>query len=466
MEALQDIILQQQAIIQALEGKIVALMAEIEELKARLAQNSTNSHKPPSADGAAKKPLIKPALPKLEGRQKGGQPGHPGHTLKLVATPDSVIEHRPTHCPHCQASLQGPAQVAARRQVFDLPAPRLHVEEHRLMAQTCSCGCRVVGQWPPAVNAPVQYGARLSALSTLWSVDYRLPFAKVKQLWTDLTGYAYNPASLQAAQSRFDVGIEGLESHVRAELIAARVGHFDETGLRVGGQQQWLHVACNEQYTLLSVATGRGQGKLTDSVFMARSGWCVHDCYNSYLAHGQGKMALCGAHLVRELQALVEQGRVWAKGMQQLLLDLYEASRAGPLVEAEGWYWQQQYRYWCAQGDGEEQPGLVFYGMSGKPLNKRPKRSKGRNLLERLRTHQGAVLAFAFEPEVPFTNNEAERTLRPAKIKQKVSGGFRTEAGAKTYARIAGFISTLRKQGRNLLEELTNVYMGRFQWTT
>ena len=246
-------------------------------------------------------------------------------------------------------------------------------------------------------------------------------------------------------------------------LAIASALRFDETGLRVAGRQQWFHVACNEHYTLLSVATGRGQGTLADSVFRARSGWCVHDCYSSYLAHGQGKMALCGAHLVRELQALIEQGRAWAKGMQQLLLNLYEATRAGPLVEAESWYWQQQYRYWCAQGDLEEQPGLVFYGLSGKALNRRHKRSKARNLVKRLRTHQGAVLVFAFEEEVPFTNNEAKRALRPAKIKQKVTGGFRTEA---TYARIAGFISTLRKQGRNLLEELTNVYLGRFQWTT
>ncbi len=365
IEQLKALVISLLAEVQRLKDRVQELEAENAELTSRLAQNSANSHKPPSSDGPTKKPLIKPALPKLEGRKKGGQPGHPGHTLKLVATPDSVIEHRPTHCPQCQASLLGPAQVVAHRQVFDLPPPRLCVEEHRLMAQTCSCGCRVLGQWPPTVSAPVQYGPRISALSTLWSVDYRLPFAKVQQLWTDLTGYAYNPASLQAAQTRFEASIDGLEGHVRSKLIGAPVGHFDETGLRVGGQQQWLHVACNERYTLLSVAPGRGQATLADSVFRARRGWCVHDCYSSYLAHGQGKMALCGAHLVRELQALVEQGRAWAKGMQQLLLDLYEATRAGPLVEAEGWYWQQQYRYWCVQGDLEEGPGLVFYQVTG-----------------------------------------------------------------------------------------------------
>jgi transposase len=465
VEALQTIIDQQQAIIQALEAKVTLLVAENEDLKARLAQNSTNSHRPPASDGPASK-TIKPALTKALGKKQGGQPGHPGRTLQMVATPDSIVEHRPTQCPQCEALLSGPTQVVAHRQVFDLPPPRLWVEEHRLMAQTCTCGCRATGQWPTTVSAPVQYGPRLSALSVVWNVDYRLPVAKVSQMWADLTGYAYNPATLQTTQERFSEAIEPLESQIRQHLVAAPVSHFDETGLRVAGQPYWLHVACNEAYTLLSVSANRGQATLADNVFVARRGWCVHDCYSSYLAHGQGKMALCGAHLVRELQALIEQGRKWARGMQTLLLDLYEASRAGPLSEAESWYWQQQYRALCVQGDSEELGPVVYYDAQGRVLNKRPKRTKGRNLLDRLVAHQGAVLAFAFEAEVPFTNNEAERALRPAKIKQKVSGGFRTEAGARRYARLGGFIATLRKQGRNLLEELTLVYTGRFQWDT
>lgn len=459
MEHLLEIIAQQQAQIETLQARIV-------ELEARLAQNSMNSHKPPSTDIPVKKPLIKPALPKIEGRKRGGQPGHPGRTLSMIDTPDTIIDHAPTHCPHCQAALTGPTQPVARRQVFDLPPPRLQVDEHRLMARTCRCGCRVLGQWPASVMAPVQYGPRLSAMSVVWNVDYRLPFAKVSQLWADLTGYAYNPATLCAAQQRLDEAIQPLEQHVRQQLTQAEVAHFDETSLRVAGQLQWLHVACNQAYTLLSVSKGRGQTALADNVFVACRNWTVHDCYSSYLAHGQGKTALCGAHLVRELQALVEQGKAWAKGLQTLLLDLYEATRAGPLSEAEGWGWRAQYAHWCAVGDGAELPPLAYYGPDGGRLPQRCKRSKARSLLDRLVAHQGAVLAFAFEAGVPFTNNEAERALRPAKIKQKVSGGFRTEAGARTYARLAGFMATLRKQGRSLLEELTNVYAGRFQWTT
>lgn len=466
MEASAVIMAQQQALIQAQQAEIEALKLQIAQLQAQLAQNSANSHKPPSSDGPAKKPPLKPALTKQPGKKQGGQPGHPGRTLQLVQEPDTIIEHGPTHCPQCEATLTGPAQVVAHRQVFDLPPPRLLVEEHRLLAQTCACGCRVLGQWPATLTAPVQYGPRLSALSVVWNVDYRLPFAKVKQVWADLTGYRYNPGTLSAAQQRLAQGIEPLESHVRQQLIKAPVAHFDETSLLVSGQQQWLHVACNETYTLLTVSPRRGQATLVDSVFKACHNWTVHDCFSSYLAHGQGKMALCGAHLVRELQALIEQGRTWAKGMQRLLLDLYEASRAGPLSQAQGWYWRDRYAYWCAQGDEQELPPLVFYNGDGQVLNKRPKGTKGRNLLQRLVDHQGAVLAFAFEADVPFTNNEAERALRPAKIKQKVSGGFRTQAGAVNYARIAGFIATLRKQGRPLLEAISEVFMGSFQWAT
>jgi transposase len=453
-------------LIVSLEAEVQLLRAENADLKARLAQNSTNSHQPPASDGPAKKVLIKPALPKIEGRKKGGQPGHPGRTLSMVETPDAIIQHGPSQCPQCQAALTGPTQLVARRQVFDLPPPRLWVEEHQLLAQTCACGCRTVGQWPQAVAAPVQYGPRLSALSAVWNVDYRLPFAKVQQLWADLTGYGYNPATLSRAQQRLDAAIAPLEAQVRQQLLAAPVCHFDETSLRVEGRLQWLHVACNEAYTLLSVSPGRGQAQLSDSVFLACRNWTVHDCYASYLAYGQGQTALCGAHLVRELQALVEQGRAWAKGLQTLLLDLYEATRAGPLPWAEGWYWRQQYAHWCGVGDGQELGPLVFWGADGRRLPQRAKRTKARSLLDRLMAYQEAILAFAFEVGVPFTNNEAERALRPAKIKQKVSGGFRTQAGARTYARLAGFMATLRKQDRDLLDELTNVLTGHFQWAT
>lgn len=461
-----DDIIQLKALILAQQKEITALKAVIADLTARLGQNSANSHKPPSSDGLAKKPPIKPALPKQAGKKPGGQPGHPGKTLHFVEQPDCIHTHQATQCQQCGLPLQGPGQVVARRQVFDLPQPRLLVEEHQVVAHQCACGCMQTGQFPAGVDAPVQYGPRMQAQSVLLNVDYRVPFAKIRQFWADLTGYGYNPATLVRVQTTLHKQLVPIEEQIKEQLKAAGVCHFDETGVRVGGKLQWLHVASNEAYTHLFVHPKRGQDALlsSQSIFGNCLNWTVHDCWVSYFTVGKGRHALCGAHLLRELAALVEQGSRWAKALHSYLLEAYKASRPGPILAPERIHWQQCYEQLCEQANEEELPPLVFFKANGQ--TGRAKRSKGRNLLDRLIRHQDAVLAFAFEPGVPFTNNQAERDLRPVKVKQRVSGCFRTEGGAGVYARISGFVSTMRKNGRNVVNELTSVLSGSFQWAT
>lgn len=461
-----DDITQLKALILAQQDEITALKAVIADLTARLGQNSANSHKPPSSDGLTKKPIIKLALPKQAGKKPGGQPGHPGKTLRFVEQPDLIHTHQAIQCHHCGIPLQGPGQIVARRQVFDLPQPRLFVEEHQVIAHQCACGCVVTGQFPAGVDAPVQYGPRIQAQSVLLNVDYRVPFAKVRQFWVDLTGYAYNPATLVGVQTTLDEQLVPLEDHIKEQLKTAWVCHFDETGVRVGGQLQWLHVASNAHYTHLFVHPRRGQAALlsSQSIFGDCLNWTVHDCWASYFTVGKGRHALCGAHLLRELAALIEQGSGWAKSLHSYLLEAYKASRHGPLLAPERLYWRECYEQLCGQADEEERPPLVFFKANGQ--TGRAKRSKGRNLLDRLILHQEAVLAFAFETGVPFTNNQAERDLRPVKVKQRVSGCFRSESGAGVYARISGFVSTMRKQGRNVVDELASVLGGSFQWAT
>ena len=203
-----------------LKALVHSLLAEVERLKARVhelevqnadllarqAQTSANSHKPPSSDGYRKKARLKPALPKESGKKPGGQAGHPGQTLEMVGQPDLIHRHQATHCGRCGLSLAGEGRLVSRRQVFDLPQPRLWVEEppggpDQLMAHQCSCGCVQTGQFPAHVTAPVQYGPRIQAQSLLLNVDYRIPVAKVSRLWGDLTGYSYNPATLATAQA-------------------------------------------------------------------------------------------------------------------------------------------------------------------------------------------------------------------------------------------------------------------------
>lgn len=454
-------IAQLKAMILAQQEEITTLRGVIAGLEARLSLNSTNSHKPSSTDGYAKKPLIKPALPKQEGRKVGGQLGHTGKTLQIVSHPDAIEQHRATSCPDCGTNLTQPAaeQIVARRQVFELPQPRLLVTEHQLLQTHCQCGCIVVGQFPATVLAPAQYGSRVLALSSLLNVHYRIPFGKISQLMSDLFGYRFNESSATTANTHLYERLNPIEAQIRTALTQSEVVHADETGLRVAGKLHWVHVACTVLLTYLFVHPKRGKKAIesAQSPLLDCVKWLIHDCWQSYFPLTKARHGLCGAHLVRELQALVEQGSKWAQQMQTFLLDLYKATRQGPIELTQHPQWQVRYEAICQEGFGQEPPPAAR--SRGKP-----KQSKGRNLLNRLVLHQASVLAFGFELGVPFSNNQAERDLRPVKTKQKVSGCFRTKVGADEYARIAGFVSTMRKNEQDVLAQLTNIFSGSFTW--
>ena len=431
------------------------LRAENSDLKATLSRNSTNSHKPPSLEGYAKKP----AFEKPPGGKVGGQTGHPGKTLEMVAQPDSIQQHWPRQCPLCQKELAQQGIILARRQVFELPPPRLEVHEHQLMQTTCVCGCQVRGAFPASVAAPVQYGPRLLALGSLLNTDYRLPLAKISALLGDLFAYQVNESTLWSANASLYAQLQPVETTIRQALQGSPLLHVDETGMRVKGKLYWLHVACNQAFTYLFVHLNRGKIALdsAQSVLADFSGWLIHDCWQSYFGLTKVRHGLCGAHLIRELQALLEGGSQWAGWMQGFLWDAYKASRDGPIALDQQAHWQSRYQLICQQGLSQEPAPQV-------PPRGRAKQSKGRNLLNRLLQHESAVLAFAFESGVAFTNNQAERDLRPAKVKQKVSNCFRTQAGADHYARIIGFVSTMRKNKQDILAQLTNILTDSFTW--
>ena len=436
----------------ALRKENTELRQENGELKARLAQNSRNSHKPASLEGYQKKP----ALPKTGPKKQGGQKGHKGNTLQMVLLADQVVACKPQVC-SCGADLtRAPGQVVESRQVFDLPEPKLLVTEYRRMCCNCPrCGAKVSGSFPAQVSAPVQYGPGVLALGVLLSNACQVSFGKVSRLFCDLFGYSINPASLLRANGQVSQGLIESELVIKDKLENSAVAHFDETGLRVEGKLQWLHTCSNEQYSYLFVDQHRGQKALRGehSILTDFTGWAVHDCLGAYFTFTDCKHAICGAHLIRELQALIESGSNWAALMKQLLLSLYNHSRQGTGKVQYFAYWQDLYEDFCQQGLREEP--LPEYTHKA-----RPKKTKGRNLLERLLKYKHAVLAFAQHEMVPFTNNQAERDLRPAKTKLKVAGCFRTFNGAATYARIQAFIATCRKQKQNVFGQLKNALVG------
>lgn len=431
------------------------LKEENAELRRRLGLNSSNSHKPPSSDGLAKqRSALKPGLPKDKVKEKGGQKGHKGNTLKQVAEPEHVVLHVAKRCACCgrdfSAEARAKASVVEKRQVFDLPPARLAVTEHQLGTLRC-CGVEQRGAFPASVAASVQYGAGVKALVTMLAVDYRLPLERISRLFSDLYGYKLNSRTSLANLERGYERLAPTEAKIKSQLLARGVVHFDETGLRTQGKLHWLHTASSQDYTHLFVHEKRGTEALNsaDSVLKDFKGVAVHDCWSSYFRFSHCRHALCGAHLLRELKALVEQGSSWAALMHRYLLDLYK--RTLPLAASEAELWLGRYQALLAQAEQEEPPPRQ--GKRG-----RPKLSPGRALLTRLSKYQQAVLAFAFEPDVPFTNNQAERDIRPAKVKLKICGTFRTLTGAKHYARIQAVISTLRKQNKNVFASLQDLF--------
>ena len=441
--------------VEALKKLVYALMQENEELRRRLGLNSQNSSKPPSSDGYKKK-TTKPAFPKKEGLKNGGQVGHQGKTLERVPHPDKVQVHRPERCDRCGEVIDEttPAEVMQTRQVFDLPEPKLEVTEHRILRVQCPCGKQQTGQAPPDVTASVQYGAGVRALCSLLSAHYKIPLEKISEFFHDLVGVSLNSQTILETLERTYHHLEPLEANVRQQLLASDVVHFDETGIRVNGKLYW-HTASDANWTHLFVHEKRGKEAMESeaSILPEFTGRAVHDCWASYFNTKQSQHALCGAHLLRELKGLMEHGRLWAKDMHGLLMRLYKDSPPRP---ADRERILKEYGR-CLQTAHQEEPlAQRCSGQRGKV-----KQTKGRNLADRLKKHRDSVLAFAFEAEVPFTNNQAERDLRNLKVKQKVSGGFRTVEGAQIHARLQAAISTFRKQNLPVFSTCRNLFLGR-----
>jgi transposase len=418
------------------------LEAENAELRGRLNLNSGNSHKPPSSDGLTKKPAI--AAPK--GGKSGGQIGHNGNTLKMSAHPDRIIVHHLESCPCCARLFQSSdvERITQRRQVFDIPEPRLEVIEHQIGLIRC-CGEAHKGTFPTGVNSLVQYGTKITALSILLSTDYKMPFDKIEQLFSDIYACSFN-------QSTAVTALEPIETAIKITILATDVVHFDETGMRVEGKLQWFHTSSTILFTYLFVHAKRGKEALNSTFSLIKDfkNWAIHDCWKTYFGFDNCSHALCNAHIVRELDNLIEQKCEWANDMKNFLFQLFEISEKATIIVPHKQVWVKKYQNICKKADEEEPPPIK--GKRGKS-----KSTKGRNLLNRLTEHQEGVLAFAFLEQIPFTNNLAERDIRCLKTKQKVATSFRKIKGAQNYARIQGFIASVRKHKMNVFKQIQNV---------
>jgi transposase len=451
------------ALVVALQARIAEQDAEIAELKRQLAASSRNSSKPPSTDG-----LGKPAPKSLRGRsgrKPGGQPGREGRTLRQANRPDEVVVHQPGACAGCGVDLGADDQPVrvSRRQVFDIPKITVRVVEHQLVARRCRCGQVTAATGPAGVGAPTQYGPHAAAIAVYLCLGQHLPVERTAGLLADLFGTPMSVGTVAAWTTRAAAGLEPFTAAARAALTDAEVVHVDETGLRVAGRLHWLHVACSALFTVLCCSARRGKPAIDAvGVLPDFTGIAVHDAFAPYARYTSATHALCNAHLLRELIAVVDHhaahpipgfgalpGWCWATQVIDALLTLKAITDTGALPDPEILAAQRRL--------------IVSAALVGASAQDAPPGAVGRRhraLARRIRRRLDEYLRFATDLKVPFDNNAAERDIRMVKIKQKVSGGMRTLAGAQDFAAMRSYLATATKHGRRPFDALTELTSG------
>jgi len=462
-EQLAALVAAQERTIAQLQARIVEQDAEIAELKRQLGASSRNSSKPPSSDG-----LDKPAPKSLRGRSErkpGGQPGREGRTLRQVERPDEVVVHEPGACTGCGGTLTGEDRPAGvlRRQVFDIPKSTVRVVEHRLLARRCVCGTVTQAPAPAGVSAPAQYGPHAAAIAVYLVLGQHLPVARTAALLAELFGTPMSVGTVAAWTSRAAAGLEPFTAAARRALGGAELVHLDETGLRVAGRLHWLHVASSARFTGLFCHRRRGKEAIDAAgVLPGFTGIAVHDAFTSYSRYPTATHALCNAHLLRELIAVVDHhdahppsgadtpaGWCWAAQVIDALLALKAITGTGALPGPDVLATSRRL--------------IVSAALIGASARGGPPGAVGRRhraLARRIRRRLDEYLRFASDLRVPFDNNLAERDIRMAKIKQKVSGCLRTLAGAQDFAAMRSYLSTAAKHGRRPFDVLTELTSG------
>lgn len=458
---LENVIQQQQIQIQEQQVKIQLLQVRVHELEVRLFKDSSNSSKPPSSDGLKRKPK---SLRGRSGKKPGGQQGHVGKGLVQVNDPDVIVTHTPASCTGCGSNLSDVHGFCAeQRQVFDIPQPKINVTEHHVEEKKCPCcGGITRASFPENIKGPVQYGDRIRALIAYFSHEHFIPVDRVCEIFKDIFGVAISPGTCANVDERLFTNLKVFEASLKAHLLAARVLHFDETGVRCEKKLHWVHVASSEMTTFYTVHTKRGQEAMDAADILPRfQGIAIHDHWFPYFAYKQLKHGLCNAHHLRELIFVHEQEKeAWAKHMHDLLIlankEVEKHVELGVLPPEILLQIEQAYQQILTEG--------FAYHASLPPLptGKRGKQKQrdGKNLLDRLNEKRDCVLRFMHDFSVPFTNNQGERDIRMVKLKQKIGGCFRAFRGGEMFCRIRSYISTGHKQGWNIWDALTDAIRG------
>jgi len=446
----------------ALRDRVDRLVELVAELERRLGQNPRNSDRPPSSEGYAK-PAPR-SRREVTDRPSGGQPGHPGHTLRQVSNPNERVPHVPAGCAACGASLvDAPVVSTEVRQVFDLPELALRVVEHVIEHRRCGCGCTTMAPVPAGVAAPVQYGPGLRGLASYLLAAQHLPLARTAELLAELLDAPVSEGTLAAWYAAAAAGLAQFDTALAGRLTQEDVVGADETGIRVDGALAWVHAARTGDLTRYTVSARRGIEAMTAAGVLPAlrpDAVLVHDCWAPYW-NLEVRHAVCGAHLLRELTAAAEADgqAAWAQALDRLLCEINRTTVAARDAGADQLApkllagYQRRYHQLIAAGwaaNPDHRPG-------GRGTRRRPKHV---NLLDRLDGHRDEVLRFAEDLRVPFTNNGSEQDVRPVKIRMKIAGCLRSMAGAEAFCRLRSYLSTAGKQGQSAFAVLRQLHEG------
>lgn len=422
-------------------------------LVSRLGLNSTNSSKPPSSDPNRKK------TKKSKGKRKpGGQKGHNGVTLEKVSNPDFIekIEIDRSTLPKGNYHELDPVT----RQVIDLKISKV-VTEFQAQVLVDQNGNRYVAEFPEGVIRPVQYGVGVKAHAVYMSQYQLIPYHRIEENFADQMQISVSTGSIYNFNEDAYNRLNEFESIVKEKLIDSKRIHTDETGINIDGKRHWLHCTSDDQWTLFFPHRKRGHDAMDEmGVLPHFKGILCHDHWKPYFRY-ECTHSLCNAHHLRELERASEQdGQKWAKKMQNLLLEINEATKKaeGALNQTDAIKYRKKYRLILKKGEKESPPPET---EDRKGKRGRIPKTKSRNLLERLRDFEDETLRFMDDPDVPFTNNQGERDIRMTKVHQKISGCFRSMMGAMIFCRIRSYLSTCQKNAVSATEALTLLFKGK-----
>ena len=459
---------EQSARIAELSAEIASLNQTIKELKEQLNKNSKNSSKPPSSDGL-KKPAVNKnkSLRESSGKKQGAQEGHDGVHLSVISDPDHIENHMHSDCTGCphRAECLSKACIKETRHEIDTVVTVDVTAHNAIEVRECPLhGGVKTGSFPENIKATVQYGKNLQAMVVAFNTVGAVSINRTHEILSSVFNIPLATGTIKNMVTRCAESLKDTYERIRLKMTMLGLVHCDETGSRVDGKTCWVHVASDQDYTYLTISQKRGQiGMDAADVLPHVRGIIVHDCWGSYWKYQDVTHAICCAHLLRELNGVIENHpeQTWAARFKKLLLDMKKVRDKALLSE------EDEVSYYHRHKFDKEYDAIIKTAYEENPLPETPAKKRGRkkkskvlNLICRLDNYKESVCLFLKNLCVPFDNNQAERDLRMVKVKTKVSGCFRSEEGAQEYLTIMSYIGSARKHGINAFTAIREALNG------